>query len=76
MDNETLHNEKQAIDEYLDAVGQAFGEEYRRQMVVEPKGFHILIKHPDAPEGELVPIGYMPILTRHTRSGWFVKHAA
>jgi len=76
MDDKTLHSEQQAIDEYLDAVGRTFGEEYRRKMVVEPRGFHILIKHPDAAEGELVPIGYMPILTRHTLSGWFLKHAA
>jgi len=67
---------QEAIDEYLDAVSESFGEAYRDAMVVEPRGADILIKHPDAAEGELLPLGYMPILTRHTRDGWFRKHAA
>ena len=76
MNDKILRNAQQAIDDYLDAVGRTFGEAYRDKMVVEPKGYHILIKHPAAAEGELVPIGYMPLLTRNTLNGWFYKHAA
>ncbi len=74
--NERKQHVQEAIDEYLEAVGKSFGEDYRNAMVVEPKGASILIKHPDAAEGELIPLGYMPILTRNTHNGWFRKHAA
>jgi len=57
------------IDEYLDAINEVFGSEYRSKMVVEPRGSSILVKHPDVVEGELVSLGYMRILTRNLLSG-------
>jgi len=74
--NDRKQHMQHAIHEYLEAVAESFGEDYRQAMVVEPRGSEILFRHPDAAFGEMVPVGYMPILTRNTRNGWFRKHAA
>jgi len=68
METKNMEIAQQSIAAYLDAVTQAFGAEYRANMVVEARGLHVLVKHPDVEEGELMPLGYMPILTRNILS--------
>ncbi|MDQ6966839.1 MAG: hypothetical protein Q9M23_07955 [Mariprofundaceae bacterium] len=68
METKNMEIAQKSIDEYLDAVNQVFGAEYRDKMVVECRGAHVLVKHPDVEEGELMPLGYMPILTRNVLS--------
>ena len=68
-------NVQEAIDDYLEAIGDTFGEAYRDAMTVEARGQHIMIRHPNARDGEIVPLFDMPTLSRYTREGWPHKPA-
>lgn len=54
----------QAIDQYLDAVEKVYGADYRKQTEVSFGGGHyVTIKRPDDPEGEIIPVGHLALMT-------------
>ncbi len=68
---------ERVIREYLDAVEAAHGREYRDRCEVRyTGGSHILVRHPDDEEGELLPIGHVEEMTAHLRRNGAMPKAA
>ncbi len=58
---------QQKIDEFLDAIAQVHGDEYKNQMVVEHRGgTQILVKHPKK-EPALVALDTLELMTKNLR---------
>jgi len=58
----------QKINEFLDAVGQIHGEDYRTKMVVAHRGgTSIFVKYPDHNEGSLVDLDNLEMKTKHLK---------
>ena len=56
----------QAIDQYLEAVEQVYGPDYRQRTQVSFGGGHyVTIKHPDTREGEVIPVGHLALMTEN-----------
>ncbi len=59
---------QQKIDEFLDAIAQVHGEEYKNNMLVEHKGgSQILVKYPEQ-EGMLVGLDTLELMTKNLHS--------
>lgn len=55
-----------SIHDYLAAIGQVYGADYRDRMVVAFCGGHYYrVKHPGGVEGQLVPVGHLDLMTAH-----------
>lgn len=60
---------QQAVTDYLEAIRRTHGDEYRSHMTVAADDAgHVLVKHPDAIEGEVVPLGHLELMTEHLLS--------
>ncbi|EAU53459.1 hypothetical protein [Mariprofundus ferrooxydans] len=56
---------EEQIEQFLDAIDQVYGEEYRNSMIVESRGNRqILVKHPEHQEGNLVTLGTLELMTK------------
>lgn len=56
---------EEQIEQFLEAIGQAYGEEYKNSMIVESRGNRqILVKHPEHQEGNLVTLGTLELMTK------------
>jgi len=56
------------IDEFLDAIAQVHGEDYKNNMLVEHKsGSQILVKYPEQ-EGILVGLDTLELMTKNLHS--------
>lgn len=60
---------QESIDQYLDAVEQVYGAEYRQQTEVFASSHYVTIKHPGAPEGDAIPVGHLDLMTEHLLHG-------
>jgi len=60
---------EEQITQFLDAIGEVYGEEYKNSMVVESRGNRqILVKHPEHQEGNLVTLGTLELMTKSLHS--------
>ena len=61
----TAHTDE-SIQNYLAAIGQVHGAEYRDRMVVAFCGGHYYkVKHPHEDEGKIVPVGHLDLMTKN-----------
>jgi len=57
---------KNKIKEFLDAIGQVHGDEYKAKMVVADRGSgHIMVKYPDKEEGSPILLGTLELMTKN-----------
>ena len=57
------------IDEFIDAITQVHGEEYKNNMLVEHKGgSQILVKYPDKQKSILVGLDTLELMTKNLHS--------
>ncbi len=60
---------QEKIDEFMDAIDQVHGEAYKNNMVVEHKGGSlILVQYPDKPEGMIVGLDVLELMTKNLHS--------
>jgi len=60
----TTHTDK-AIEDFLDAIGQVHGEDYKKKMsVVFCGGHYFKVKYPYQDQGTIVPVGHLALMTK------------
>jgi len=63
-ENMTAHTDA-AIEQFLDAIGQVHGEDYKENMFVAFCGGHYFkVKYPHQDQGTIVPVGHLALMTK------------